>query len=270
MEEYLYLHTDILVIPKIEAVTVCVDYGDFLSQVASHNRRSLDRWIVVTSPKDEETRSVCTKHSMDIVLSDEFHREGNDFAKSRGINAGLRQLKGDGWLLHIDADICLPLDMGECLRDADLRPGNIYGCHRLCIPGWDTWLALQAQGLYSRANGWLTEYRDKPQGCYVGGTPAGIGNGYTPIGFFQLWHGSETLSWRSARKWYPVEHGGAARSDTAFSSLWDRANRVLIPELLVFHLEDEKSKDGMGHNWKGRKSPRFGPKNSQSSLHPYS
>jgi hypothetical protein len=165
----------------------------------------------------------------------------------------------------MDADICLPFDLGECLDDAHLFPGNLYGCHRLCVPGWEVWQQCQTQGLYSRMNGWLTEYRARPKGCYVGGVPAGIGNGYTPIGFFQIWHGSETLTWGDSRKWYPARHGGAARTDTQFASLWDRRHRVLIPELMVFHLEDERASDGMGHNWNGRKTPRFGPSGKQTA-----
>ena len=240
----------------IEAVTVCKDYGDYLAEVAAHNRRLLDRWVVVTAPEDEETRSVCCRNSIEVVLCTDFTR-GGSFNKARGINAGLRQLRGDGWLLHLDGDVCLPLDFRQCLDDADLRSGSIHGCNRLCVPGPAAWDALQLQGLYSRMNGWLTEFRDRPPGCYVGGVPAGIGNGYVPIGFFQLWWGAETLSWGSARKWYPQEHGGAARTDTQFASLWDRSLRVQIPELLVFHLEHENAKDGMGHNWRGRKTPKF-------------
>ncbi len=242
---------------KIECVTVAVDYSDYLAEVAPHNRRLLDRWVVVTRARDEKTREVCCRHSIEIVLCEDFDRDGAAFAKSRGINAGLRQLTGDGWLLHMDADICLPLDFRQCLEDAHLLPGNIHGCSRLCVPGPAAWDACVAQGLYSRQWGWLTEYRARPAGCYVGGVPAGIGNGYTPIGFWQMWWGAETLSWGSARKWYPVQHGGAARTDTAFSCLWDRRNRVAIPELLVFHLEHENAKDGMGHNWGGRKTPPF-------------
>jgi hypothetical protein len=249
----------------IEAVTVCVDYADMLAQVAPMNRRLLDRWVVVTRPRDEATRSVCSRHSIECILTDDFDR-GGEFAKSRGINAGLRQLTGNGWLLHMDADICLPLDMRQCLEDAHMQAGNIYGCNRLCAPGWAAWQQLQAQGLYSRFNGWLTEYRDRPAGCYVGGVPAGIGNGYTPIGFWQCWWGEETLSWGHTRKWYPVQHGGAARTDTAFANLWDRQHRIMVPELLVFHLENSDSKHKMGENWNGRKSAPFGP--PTGSKHP--
>lgn len=33
----------------------------------------------------------------------------------------------------------------------------------------------------------------------------------------------------------------------------------MIPELMVFHLEDKEAKHRMGANWKGRKTPPFNP-----------
>lgn len=245
----------------IECISVCVDYADFLKAVAPHNRRLLDRWIVVTRARDEETRKVCQDNSIEIALTEDFDLEPT-FAKAHGINVGLRRCRGDGWLLHLDADIVLPLDFHHCLEDMQLRRENIYGCQRLCVPGWAAWQELQRQGLYSRQSGWLVEYRNRPQGCYVGGVPAGLGIGYAPIGFFQLWNGAETLSWGSARKWYPFRHSGAARTDSQFAWQWDRRNRLMIPELLVFHLETS-TPGKMGENWKGRKSPRFGPGQKQ-------
>lgn len=254
----------------IEAVTVCVDYDDFLNEIAPFCRPLLDRWIIVTRPRDEKTRAIASKHSIECVLTDDFDREP-PFSKARGINAGLRQLQGKGWLVHLDGDCVLPGDFRQCLADADMRKGNIYGCNRLCVPGWDTWQELKKQGVYSRWNGWLAEYRARPAGCYVGGIPAGIGNGYTPIGFFQMWHSSETLNWGHSRKWYPHHHNNAARTDTQFSSMWDRVNRIMIPELMVFHLESENHKDGMGHNWNGRKTPRFeAPVNLKGGMPPMS
>ena len=41
----------------------------------------------------------------------------------------------------------------------------------------------------------------------------------------------------------------AARTDVQFALLWDRRDRVLIPELVVFHLEPEAAP--MGANWNG-------------------
>ena len=46
---------------KIEAVTVCVNYGDFLAVTAEWNRHLFDQWVVVTTPDDELTREVCRK-----------------------------------------------------------------------------------------------------------------------------------------------------------------------------------------------------------------
>lgn len=241
----------------IEAVTVCVDYADFLREIAPHNRPLLDRWIVVTRPQDEATRRVCGRHSIECVLTEDFDREP-EFAKAHGINAGLRQCRGNGWLLHLDGDIALPEDFHACIEDAQLAQGSIYGALRLCVPGEAAWDEVRRQGLYSRQFGWLTEYRNRPAGCYVGGVPAGIGIGYAPIGYFQLWWGAETLSWSPPpQKWYPARHSGAARTDSQFAWQWDRRRRHLIPELLVFHVEAENAKDGMGHNWKGRKTPPF-------------
>ena len=39
---------------KLEAVTVCVGYADFLGVVAEANRHLFDRWVIVTTPGDNE------------------------------------------------------------------------------------------------------------------------------------------------------------------------------------------------------------------------
>ena len=49
---------------KIEAVTVCCDYGDFLAAVAPLNAPLFDRWIIVTKAEDAETRAVCAKFGL--------------------------------------------------------------------------------------------------------------------------------------------------------------------------------------------------------------
>ena len=244
----------------LEMVTVCVEFGDRLAQVAPHNRQLVDKWTVATRPVDEDTRAVCRSFSIDVVLCDEFDRcEGQgSFAKSYGINRALAMCNGGGWLLHTDADIALPYDLHQCLDDADLRVGRVYGCNRLCVP-YRSWPEVVRRGLYSRWHSWLVEFRDRPPGCYVGGIPAGLHVGYSPIGFFQLWAGAESLSWGTARKMYPDCHGGAARTDVQFGLQWDRRDRHFLPEVLVYHLEPDDAYQHMGKDWKGRKSPRYCP-----------
>jgi hypothetical protein len=237
----------------IEAVTVCVNYGDILEQMAPHNRPLLDRWVVVTSPEDKKTRAVCRAFSIECQLTQDFDR-GGAFPKARGINRGLDMLTGDdSWLLHLDADIALPFDFRLCLDSAHLHPDCLYGCDRINVTGEEAWAAVLEKGLYSREQGWLAE-KNRPQ-TWVGGVPAGPETGYVPIGFFQLWHSSKTLTWEFPRRRYPEQHGNAARTDVQFGLQWDRRHRIHLPELLVFHLESEPAR--MGANWNGRKTRPF-------------
>ncbi len=228
----------------IEAVTVCVGYADFLRETAAVNRPHLTRWVVVTDPKDRETRRVCDQFGLECILSDEHQRDGA-FSKGRAINRGLAHVSGKDWLLHLDADIALPADLEQVLDDAHLDRQCVYGCDRLNVHGYAKWLAIKSKPLLCRSNPWAMHMtRDLPVGARV----ANVGHGYTPIGFFQLWHGSKEST-------YPFAHGTAARTDVQFALRWDRRDRVLIPELLVWHLESEPGQ--MGINWSGRKSPPF-------------
>ena len=75
---------------KIEAVTVCVDYSDWLSQCLS-NRDKFDRWVIVTHHSDIETVRLCEAHNLEYVLSKRVFADGTWFAKGRAINDALPQ-----------------------------------------------------------------------------------------------------------------------------------------------------------------------------------
>lgn len=231
---------------RLEAVSVCVGYGDLLQEVASFNRPLLDRWVVVTTPADSVTRRVCRESSIECVLTAEIDRDG-PFSKGRAVNLGLSHLSNSGWLLHLDSDIALPHDLHVILADAHLDDRCIYGCDRLNVIGMAAWERVKRGGLYSRRRGYLIEtFRADAE---IGARIANPYHGYTPIGFFQLWHGN-------ARAVYPIHHGTAARTDVQHALHWSRRQRIHIPELLVWHLESERSQ--MGLNWDGRKSRPFG------------
>src|SRR5438132_4131231 len=101
---------------RIEAVTICVNYADFLRAVAPFNLPHLDRWVIVTTPEDEETRTACRACSLECVTTNDFQRDGDPFAKSRGIERGLAHIEGRDWILHLDADIALPADFQAVLE----------------------------------------------------------------------------------------------------------------------------------------------------------
>lgn len=240
---------------RVEAVSVCVNYADFLNVTAEYNRGLFDRWVIVTSEKDEETREVCRKYNLEMVLTNDFYKEGpNEFCKSRGINRGVEQLSADCWHLHLDSDMILPSNFKNLLELASLSMNCIYGIDRIMIKSWEEWVKLRDN---------LPLWHDYYYRCQI---PVGydIGTrwvspfyGYAPIGAFQLWH-SYSEEWKGIKiRRYGDKHANAARTDIKYSLSYDRNKRALIPELLGIHLESEKA--SLGANWKGRKTKRFGP-----------
>lgn len=245
---------------EIEAVTVCVGYADFLAETVKWNKKFIRKWMIVTEPGDTDTLSVCHRHNLDTLTTYDFRRngramhEGKVFNKGRAIQRGLNALSCKAWVLHLDADIVLPPEFMDAMEMAHLDEGKIYGCDRQMVVGWDAWQRIQASG-----------YRQHGMHCYVlphdkypvGTRWASPRDGYVPIGFFQLTHGSNLTRSGIWNRPYPDHHGHAARSDVQFGLSWDRRDRELLPELIVWHLESEPSK--VGKNWNGRVSKPFGP-----------
>ena len=241
----------------ISAVTVCVGYGDFLRESVKWDRHHFDKWVVVTSPTDEETREVCRANHLTCLVTEDGARDG-EFSKGRLIERGLQQLPADSWVVHKDADTVLPARFRHLLDVAHLRPECIYGCDRYMVKSWEKWQALVAAGWVHSALLGHPHSVGAPYGLEVGCRWVGP-DGYVPIGFFQMWHRtSGTEEWKGTRvRPYPLSHGSACRTDVQFALQWDRRDRLLIPELFVAHLESEPAP--VGANWKGRTTKRFGP-----------
>lgn len=243
-------------VPHLEAVTVCVNYADFLKVIVPFNQPLFERWVIVTEPSDEHTREVCRKFNLHCVLSEDGRRNGSTFNKGRMVERGFQHLSKEGHRLHLDSDIVLPSGFRHALERADLQDDTIYGVDRLMIQSYEDWLEL-------KHSGYLQDQFDYhcrihvPRKWQIGARWANTEVGYVPIGFFQLWHSSQD-DWRGVRiKPYPTQHGNATRSDVQHGLQWDRHKRSLIPEFLAIHLESEPSE--MGKNWKGRLSKPFGP-----------
>ncbi len=243
-------------IQRLEAVTVCVGYADFLAETASYNAGLLDRWIIVTTEDDEETREICRVHDLETVLSNDHRRaaggmDGGAFNKGRMVDRGLSMLSSDSWRLHLDGDIVLPHQFRRMIEGAHLNPNNLYGCDRMMVRSWEQWQAVKASGFLGHTHCSV----NMPMGIDIGTRWALSASGYVPIGFFQLWHGSAD-EWRGRRhRTYPISHGDACRSDVQFALQWDRRNRELLPEIVVVHLESEPAE--LGANWCGRTTKRF-------------
>lgn len=238
---------------NLEAVTVCVNYADFLAAVAPHNIPILNRWVIVTTDDDPATREVCRRFGLECLTTNEHKRDG-EFSKGRLVERGLQHLSADGWRIHMDADIVLPFQTRRLLEIAHLDEKKIYGADRVMIQSWAQWMRFKNSGWLTLANHCAVNF---PAGIQVGTRWADTSSGYCPIGFFQLWHSDVDL-WRGVRaRRYPVAHNDACRTDTQHSLQWDRRQRELLAELIVVHLESEPAK--LGANWRGRKTIPFGP-----------
>ena len=232
---------------RIEAVIVCVNYSDFLAHTLPDNLQHLDGVVVVTTPEDKETQRLCTKYSVDFIETRVFYEDGAPFNKARGINLGLAHLKHSGWLLHMDADTLLPHRFRTMLDNAKLEQSNIYGADRLNVRCYEDWAEHKHKIVPQHQSRYLV---NPPKEFSLGCRLLHMEYGYCPIGYFQLWHSS-------LNRKYPINSGSSEHSDVLFAVQWPRRNRILLPELFVFHLESEPGP--MGQNWKGRKSKPFKP-----------
>ncbi len=240
---------------RVDAVTVCVGYGDFLAVTLAENAALLDDIVVITSPEDKETQSVCRVHNVRHAISEDYKR-GGPFNKAKLINRAFDQIGGSDWILHLDADMVLPRQFRKMLDWAHLDYRCIYGADRQRVVGWDEW-----QSLKRAAGAWNNHAHEMghwfhPKYPVMSRLVSSI-HGYTPIGAFQLFHGSQLIQNNAHVRRYPDDHGDAARTDMQFSLQWDRRNRQLLPEVICLHLESEPGK--MGANWSGRTTKRFGP-----------
>lgn len=237
---------------KIDAVCVSLGYSDFLANTLASNKPVFDRLVVVTSPDDRETIKVCAHHWVECLQTDVMFRNGQTFNKGAAINAGLEHIQFTDWCVHLDADVVLPPRAGEFLRNIALNDQVLYGCDRLMVRSYEEWARFVSSPSTQHypASAW-------PAGFPVGYRVVWPGEGWLPIGYFQLFN-RNALALRDPL--YPTQFDTAADSDVQFALQWSRMNRALLPEFFVYHLESEAANPGdIGVNWRGRRTKFFGP-----------
>lgn len=242
---------------KLEMLTVCVQYSDFLSWFLLHNSKIADRLIVVTDTKDRKTADLCEHHHVECIKTDVFYEGGVAFDKGAGINEGLNALSLDGWVAHLDSDIILPPRTRPLLEAANLDPSMVYGIDRLLCKSFEDWIDYVTLPEVQHSLNAFVQCNAFPLGTRVANM--GGGDGYVPIGFFQLWHPGA-----SGKREYPG-HSHAGRGDFSFGQSWPRAKRALIPEIVAVHLESEDAE--MAANWRGRRTKPFGPMHDAPRQH---
>jgi hypothetical protein len=248
-----------MTIGRLEAVTVCVDYADFLAETLPHNVRHFDDYVVVTRQDDRATQQLCRELGVECRVTDLMHFEGDAFAKARAIDYGLAYLRRDDWVVHLDADIWLPPMTRQWIDWAQPDPDCIYGIDRMNCVGYDAWQKFIDQPM-KRQHQHTHHCLTHPPFDVAHGLPFPMGSrislrqygGFVPIGFFQMWHGG-----RHPDRRYPLRQGSAEHTDVLHALQWPAAKRRMLPEIIAVHLESEKGT--MGANWKGRSTKPFGP-----------
>ncbi|HEX2747939.1 MAG TPA: class I SAM-dependent methyltransferase [Verrucomicrobiales bacterium] len=208
---------------KIQALTVSVNYADYLECIAP-NIRHFDRWLIVTDEKDTRTQEVCRRWGMEILLSKRLYENGAVFHKAAALNEGLAALDQDAWVAVMDSDILLPHDFRSRLDAQHLDPACLYGLggRRICqtIHDFQTLAACEP---------WADNLI------------------YTTfvIGYFNLFHlGQE-------KNRYPEESSDDASCyDVDFSESFAAARRRYLP-FVCLHAGDASQ------NWRGRVTDPF-------------
>lgn len=229
----------------LEAITVCVNYGDFLVQTLPRNKYLFNHYVIITDTKDYFTKKICDTYNVRCIQTDVFYEDGHSFNKGKGINAGLDVLKKKDWVLHLDSDICLLPDYRKKIGKKTLNPKKIYGLDRLMCNSFEEWQKIIANP--------ISIFNGITRNLNIGGRFIDRDFGYLPLGYHQLWNPIKSMN-----IYYYNGYPNADKSDLEFSKLWERDNRELIPDTFAIHL-DSGDNERMGTNWGGRKTSLFGP-----------
>jgi len=239
---------------KIEAVTVCVNYSDYLAHTLPFNKYIFDHLTVVTTPDDKDTANVCEFYHIQCVKTNAF---GKDFNKARGINVGLSYLSRSDWICIFDSDILFLPRSRYLLEIAGLQKDCLYSAHRMMCPSYEAFAEWLVKPTVETECDIYLHNKSFPLGTQIGKLtkdpkdPADLG--WTALGYLQIFNENG-----GPHKYYPENHPGFATSDLQFSYNWPRHKRILIPEFNVLHLSTDDN-DKMGKNWNGRNTKRFGP-----------
>jgi hypothetical protein len=221
---------------KIEAVTVCMNYADFLAHSVPLNMHHFDRWIIVTEPKDFHTQDVCKYYGLEFITTYEANLHKGEFHKGKCVTLALNELSKTDWLLLIDADTILQPNFRDVMNrlniDEELDKSCLYTIDRVRFESFDEWIKFYTRPSYHLGN----RSRDG-RFCLPN---------FVPTGFFQMWHSSTGVV-EYIHEW--AECGG---EDIRFSYLWPRNKRIFIPETTCYHIAS-----GPECNWTGRKSKPF-------------
>ena len=229
-------------VKSIKAVTVCVNYSDYL-KLSINNRQYLDDWVIVTSAEDHATIELCERENIRCTISNRLYQNGDVFNKAKALNDGFAAIKNPDWLLSLDADILLPNDFRN-IRRFLFNKEYLYG-----IPRYTSTLYKLREYLQGKIGFPVLERMPIMPMILKGdwGTNR-------IIGYFQLFHYSQVNPQCIFPECYNDDVGNcnnAAFYDDVFSSYFIN-RQMYIEEIKAVHLPHD-----LVGNWNGRKSSKL-------------
>lgn len=209
---------------KIKGLCVCVNYTDLLTVSLDRWDTGLDDLLIVTSPADKATLSLCRSCRVPYYQTNVFYANGARFNKGAALSEAVIATdlrKWGEWLLLFDADIVPPADWRHTVDRCNPQPGRLYGAWR-----WENPEGTKLEDINWR-NG-----RMIPQSWV--------------IGYFCLFHLSDPRV--PADPMFECHWTHAGNYDTSFSWLWPRGPAGLQEFLPIrtVHLGLQRE------NWLGR------------------
>lgn len=114
------------------ALTICVNYSDFLAETLPQNRKFFKQFYVVTEEADTQTVEICKQYECTILFTTKTHEKGAKFNRAGLLHDAQKRVHRkhpDDWICILDSDIFLPDSFGAL--DANILPkSNIYGIPR--------------------------------------------------------------------------------------------------------------------------------------------
>uniref|UniRef100_A0A6M3IPT7 Putative glycosyltransferase n=1 Tax=viral metagenome TaxID=1070528 RepID=A0A6M3IPT7_9ZZZZ len=200
---------------QIHALTVCVEYADFLALSVERWLPGLASWTIVSTPGDRPTADIARAHGLRLHTTDVFYANGAAFNKGAAMEEARAAMPWEDWILFLDADIVPGYGWAQQIDEYAPRCGQLYSARRRECPDPSMVDNLSLQKNMSD----------------------GIG-----VGYFQLFHVDDPALEGDPLIETDWVHAGCY--DSSFMHRWPRRARQLLPIRLV-HV-------GERNNWFGR------------------
>jgi len=95
---------------KVQIVSVCVNYLDYLEYTFKYNKKFINKNLtIISDSKDSATHNFCNNNNIQLFISDNFYQNNSSFNKGAALNSYFRESfdPAYSWILLLDSDIIL-------------------------------------------------------------------------------------------------------------------------------------------------------------------